>query len=375
MVFFDVKMNWDCSLAKESCSRYPDCAACLKDKLELAGLIVEGLAVAERSQETQVASVRSSVWREFQNILLLKAVVIIEAQSGACIVSVPVTEQVDGDLLSGFLQANVLFSTQGVSKGNAVVDEAQTFYEFSYGHFNILMLTGNFVRVCLILGGAASENLKASLAAFVNEFERQYANELFQFRQKGNVGALVDAEQVVRRVFKTYLADSFVVNEESSALPRKLPQLDADVLEQARQLSKENRRFKLTELLDAVTSGDSGRRDAFWVAYKFVKMGVFQSVEETRAATGGRGSPSTEPTLTLDPAEVLRVKSAAKELTEREARERVQNHLRNAAFLVKTRSFDKARRELEKALVVARAFNLHQLIGQVSFQILQLDGD
>ncbi|GAG88148.1 unnamed protein product, partial [marine sediment metagenome] len=127
--------------------------------------------------------------------------------------------EIDADLLSGFIQANIIFSeSDTVSSNDSKYIRSHQFYEFQYQNFNILLKNGEFIRLCLILDHTASDNMRTDVRQFLLEYEDLFHNEFRNFKKSGifNVENMIEYlinTFNVKLVFPMSLAHSIAPND------------------------------------------------------------------------------------------------------------------------------------------------------------------
>ncbi|MHA1670324.1 MAG: hypothetical protein ACTSV5_07050 [Promethearchaeota archaeon] len=130
---------------------------------------------------------KDSIWQKFLDVLNIKHIIIMDNESGLSLLNYPVsTAEIDANLLSGFIQANITFSESSKVLGN--MDEPiikHHFYEFQYKDFNILLKNGEFIRICLILDYKASLHMRSNVDQFLALFEDRFNDNLVALRETG----------------------------------------------------------------------------------------------------------------------------------------------------------------------------------------------
>ncbi len=389
MVYFEVKFGWQCFRNKENCNGYPDfCAECLQNQLVQKGFSIEGVTVVEKdSKGRQLDTMMSEIWRKYNDIRNIKSIIILDKNSGSCIHNETISEEIDGILFSGFIQANVMFSG-GLSSSQKVdtvpVKEGTSMYAFQYERFNILMQTGDLTRICLVLEVSPSETLKMFLNDFTTQLERQFNSELKKFIQTGKVVGLDTITGLIQKVFETQLLNPIVLNPTLDIeMVKGFDTFEKGVYDIAQEKIQKSGFFLIKDLIEVISDLlAKDPKEILWVIYKFIGLKIFaprtlEQVSEIADANSlmkndERVTLEVSNFMTLGNSEVLQIRDEMKNLSEPDARERIDSHIRNATFLMKTFAPEKARQEYEKALIIAKIFNFHQEIGQLSFNILQI---
>jgi hypothetical protein len=224
MVYFELnQLGFNCGTSKTRCQKYPKyCMSCLKKKLkELNFEIDSNFKVYELdSYERHLQVEREIIWQKFSDILNIRHILVIDKESGLKLLSYSILGvNLDADLLSGFIQANITFSeSENVSRNGSEYMKNLQFYEFQYQDFNILLKDGDVIRLCLILDHKASDNMRADVQQFLQEFEEFFSGEIVKFKKSGSFNAenmtefIVDALQITL-VFPMSLAHSITPND------------------------------------------------------------------------------------------------------------------------------------------------------------------
>ncbi|MHA2038773.1 MAG: hypothetical protein ACW98X_20260, partial [Promethearchaeota archaeon] len=157
MVYFELHhLGFNCGKSKAKCQKYPKyCMSCLKKKLkEQAFEVDSNFKVYELdSYERHLQVEREIIWQKFLDVLNIRHILLIDKESGLKLLSYSVLgADIDADLLSGFIQANITFSeSEEVSLRDSKYVNNSQFYELQYQNFNILLKDGRYIRICLIL--------------------------------------------------------------------------------------------------------------------------------------------------------------------------------------------------------------------------------
>jgi len=224
MVYFELnQLGFNCGTSKTRCQEYPKyCMSCLKKKLkELNFEIDSNFKVYELdSYERHLQVEREIIWQKFSDILNIRHILVIDKESGLKLLSYSILGvNLDADLLSGFIQANITFSeSENVSRNGSEYMKNLQFYEFQYQDFNILLKDGDVIRLCLILDHKASDNMRDDVQQFLQEFEEFFSGEIVKFKKSGSFNSenmtefIVDALQITL-VFPMSLAHSITPND------------------------------------------------------------------------------------------------------------------------------------------------------------------
>jgi hypothetical protein len=149
MVYFQVsRIGFNCGKEKEDCSFYPDsCKECVKTYIAKIGFdTTQNIKISMMdSEEKRIQMQQSLIWYKFMDVLNIKSVILQTKDSGLLILNYPVSgTNLNIDLLIGFMQANITFST---SRSSETRNDTQNFYELQYDTFNLLIKNGNFIII------------------------------------------------------------------------------------------------------------------------------------------------------------------------------------------------------------------------------------
>jgi len=191
MVYFKINgLGYNCGETKGNCpQKAQSCRECTKKRLLDLGFEFDATVELIRVESVgkQLKLKRETIWKKFLDVLNIKHVLLMNKRSGLTILNYAVSGvDIDANLLSGFVQANITFSESSeVSKKNIVPSIEFQFYEFQYKKFNLLLKDGEIMRACLILDHKASIKLRSQLFQFLGDFESQFKEELIDFQEKG----------------------------------------------------------------------------------------------------------------------------------------------------------------------------------------------
>ena len=236
------KIGFNCGHDKEKCSAYPNyCIECVKTRLKELGLEIEpNFKIIEiDSMEKRIQMHREIIWNKFLDILNIKQIVLMSKKSGLIALSYPVSGfGIDLNLLTGFLQANITFS-KSEEKGTSIGTSNLQFYEFNYKNFFILLKSGDYLRICLILDQSASVNLKKQILEFLKEYERLYQDRLEKLIKTGQltlddtVDFIIESfniELVFPQVLSHTIPPDIIENIQQDNLRNAILKLSKDIL-------------------------------------------------------------------------------------------------------------------------------------------------
>jgi hypothetical protein len=380
MPFFELKgIGFDCGLDKEQCVAYPNrCMECLQAKLnefnfETKKIEYEEIDTPGRRLEHNI----ELIWKKFLDVLNIRRILIMEKSSGLTMLDYPIMDtDVDPSLLSGFIHANVAFSeSDQVTAKDEYWEESKswTFNEFQYRHFNLLMRTGNQIRVCLILNKAASKQLKDTTNKFQFQFETFHSTLIDDFREKGVInGENNPAIEFIVKSFEIHLVLPLVI---SHTIPPtvNLTEIQTTILNIARDMLGVKKYFFVYNLLENIKKSLKFKSNyILYEIYKLLEEKIFiptsleeiqhniQQFEEEKSRRVA-DTESISEIITHD-SELEQVEVNARNMSSDDAKRLIANYRKNAAKAEKNLIYPEALKEYEKALVVAKVHGLHKEI-------------
>ncbi|MHA1790937.1 MAG: hypothetical protein ACTSXT_17090, partial [Candidatus Helarchaeota archaeon] len=173
----------------------------------------------------------------------LQRLLIIDKNSGLKISSKNYgsTTDIDEDLVSGFIQAISNFG-QEISKLDTAVME-----NITYKGFKILLESGKYVDICLLLKEHETYTLKDKIRLAREEFENTFSNQLQNFT--GNIKVFTDIYSNFDEKFEIYLTGNFQINYKMFAKKSKsLNNLQKKIMRLI--ISVSEKPFKISEILE-----------------------------------------------------------------------------------------------------------------------------
>ncbi len=170
LTHFKLVIGFECGVDKSVCPfGHPEyCNKCISTKFKDARLLINLTDIKEDdTEERRQEMTYIYIQRKYLDVLNIRHIIVL-SKGGLPGFNMAVGDYpIDATLLSGFIQANVLFSSEGLTESDEDDKfynlEESRFYEFQYKHFNILLREGNNCRVCLILNETAADSLRELL--------------------------------------------------------------------------------------------------------------------------------------------------------------------------------------------------------------------
>ena len=247
----------------------------------IIGIIAFILIIAVVRKTNQAK--RRKNWKKdadkIKDIIKIQHMLVIMKSSGACIVNRAYSSmQLDGDLISGFLQA---ITTFGKEVGPAQKKKSSQGIIFDYQDFKILIQDGTYARLALILDGVPTESLKQKAGEFIKLFEQQY--NLAKWR--GNLEIFNAVDNLIEQVFEITLIYPLVVDNTKTIKDVK-DGLQKALFEVGEAVQQEKGAFYLATLVNFAQAGRKESQDHVLSAiYNLKKNGFFTFYSPEQATT------------------------------------------------------------------------------------------
>ncbi|MHA1987679.1 MAG: hypothetical protein ACW98D_13675 [Promethearchaeota archaeon] len=390
MVYFELnKLGFNCGTSKTRCQKYPKyCMSCLKKKLnELNFEIDSNFEVYELdSYERHLQVEREIIWRKFSEVLNIRHILVIDKESGLKLLSYSVLGvNLDADLLSGFIQANITFSeSEKVSSNGSEYMENRQFYEFQYQDFNILLKDGDVIRLCLILDHKASDNMRGDVQQLLQEFEEFFSEEIIKFKKSGSFNSenmtefIVDALQI-SLVFPMSLAQNITPNDLDKINENKIQKA---IFTLAKELLAAKSFFFINNLVNRVKKiVNLDANIILYEIYQLIESGIIISTNLETVASDIELKQEAESekmtkyksisSIITDNSEIEELN--IEEMSEASVRNLIREVIKRGKNAEKTLAYQVAAKEYKKALYLAREFNVKDSINKISQMLLDLE--
>ncbi|GAB4319276.1 MAG: hypothetical protein Kow0069_22800 [Promethearchaeota archaeon] len=198
----------------------------------------KGVVVPKRRRrQEQLVSVANA----FDDAVNLLHVLVIYKATGTCIYFKSfAAEEINPDLISGFLQAVHSF-------GSELKGVTEALDEMKYGENTLLMNDGETVRTTLVLSKPPSQNLRATLSRFTLAFEDRYREHLADW--KGQLGVFKGADDLVDELLNTSVILPHQINENLEGFKKTKEELARAVFRIARKLAAGERSYFFIAML------------------------------------------------------------------------------------------------------------------------------
>jgi hypothetical protein len=392
MVYFQVsRIGFNCGKDKEECTFYPDkCKECVINYFAQVGFDTSQnvkISIMD-SEEKRIEMHQSLIWYKFLDVLNIKHVILLTKDSGLLVIDYPVSSvSLDVDLLIGFIQANITFSSSSKAiDTRAGVMNPSRFYEFQYEAFNILLKSGNFLRLCLVLDQQASPNLKNIASEFLNEYERVYQYKIERLLKTGQLDFDDTINFIIER-FNIKLVFPMILTHQ--LLPDDLEEINKNsiqraIIDFANEFLVAKKFFFINNLLNKVQSVlQVNPYVILYEIYQLLEKNIiipsnletvaqevrkFQEIKAQRIANNELISP-----IIANDNAINELKENIRSMGAEEAKKLMENYIKKGDTAEKALAYREAQKEYEKALYIATGFNFELDIGKISFMVLELD--
>ncbi|MHA1485584.1 MAG: hypothetical protein ACTSSC_00250, partial [Promethearchaeota archaeon] len=303
-------------------------------------------------------------------VLNIKHILLMDNRSGLTLLNYAVSGvDIDADLLSGFIQANITFSESGeVSNKNIVPSIEYQFYEFQYKKFNILLKDGDITRVCLILDHKASVKLRNQMFQFLEDFEFQFKEELIAFREKG---VSIDFQDMIDHIVEVFNINlMFPMTLAHSIPPYELDKVKRNLIQKAiYNLAKEmlaikpfffinNMLIRLKKIADIEDEV---------ILYELYQLLERKIISPTPIETIANNIESVQNTDLKD------LKERLKTMDVYSAHRWIKEIMKKARAAAKESKFQITLNEYNRALLIAKELNFKEEIAKISLKIFNIE--
>ncbi len=392
MVYFKINgLGYNCGYNENKCPKdKQSCIECIKTRLKELGFEFDSTIEIYKvdSIEKQLKLERETIWRKFLDVLNIKHIIIMDKGSGLTLLNYAVSGvDIDADLLSGFIQANITFSESGEVSDQYIIPSLEFhFYEFQYKSFNILLKDGDYVRVCLILDHKASNKLKNHTFRFVEEFEQSFEDELVIFQDTG----AIDFKNMINAIVESFNINlMFPMTLARSIPPYELEEVKRSVVQNAiYNLAKEMLAVKpfffiynmLKRLNKIVNIEDEV---VIYEIHQLLERNVFtptsieamaDNIESGQAADQKKEiKTSSISSITMNNTDIETLKDQLETMDIYSAQRLIKEIMRKAKTAEKDSRFQVTLNEYNKALFIAKDFKLKEEINKISQKIFNLE--
>jgi len=392
MVYFKINgLGYNCGYNEDKCPKEElSCIECIKTRLRELGFEFDSTIEIYKldSIEKQIKLERETIWQKFLDVLNIKHILIMDKESGLTLLNYAVSGvDVDAELLSGFIQANITFSESGeVSKQNLVSSFEYHFYEFQYKSFNILLKDGNYIRVCIILDHKASNKLRNHTFRFIEEFENKFEDELVTFQNSGSI----DINNMINDIVEFFnISLTFPMTLAHSIPPYELEKVRRSILQKAiYNLAKEmlaakpfffiynmlTRIKKIVNIEDEVVLYEIHLLLERRVITPTPIEAIADTMESIQAADQKKEiKTSSISSIIIIKTDIEKLKNQLKTMDKYSAIKLIKEIMRKAKTAEKDSTYQVTLNDYNKALFIAKDFKLKEEINKISQKIYNLE--
>jgi len=372
-----------------NCPKAPkSCKECVSNRLKKMGFEITSDIQIFSVDEKRIQAERNRIWQIFLDVLNIKHIILMDKESGLALLNYPVSAvDIEVELLSGFIQANITFSesSKGLSSDSSLVLESP-YYELQYKKFNILLKNGEYIRLIMILDHKSSEHMKNLVSHFLPEFEVRFKEQLSIYQ---NSGAFSSKNMV------EFIIDSFNINlvfpmTLAYAIPPEfLEEINNDpiqsaIINLAKDTLSSKSFFYINTLLDKLKKiVNIDAKIILGGIYSLLNKNVIvpmqletvvSNLEFAQEANHKREmkiKPISSIIITDD--DIKQLEEHMESLNKDGAKQLIKNLTKRGKTAEKSSTFDITRKEYNKALIIAKKFGLKDDISKISRMIFETE--
>ncbi len=389
MVYFLINgLKFNCGNNKNNCPKSKkSCRECMIKTLSKMGFEINSDTEIFTLGGKHLQMDQDLIWQKFLDVLNIRHIILMDKNSGVALRNYPVSAvDVNAQLLSGFIQANISFaeSSKGFSTNSSSIID-YPFYEFQYKNFNILLKNGEFIRICIILDQKASNYMRRLVSEFLKEFENRFQDQLIEFQETGAFDSKNMIDFIINS-FNIYLV--FPVTLAHAFPPEVLKELENNLIQNAiitlaKELLKSKLFFYVNNLLNEVKKiGDLEAKLLLYEIYQLFEKKIFvhtsletiagslESLQEAKYKKATEIKPISS--IIISDTDMSELKEQIKTMNENSSREFIKNLIKKGKDAEKALTYEIARKEYNKALILAQKFNFKEDIPKISHKIFKI---
>lgn len=392
MVYYLISgIGFNCGRIKENChkSSLNSCRECIIEKLKELGFeITSDTKYTEvESIENRLQVERDLIWKKFLDVLNIKHIVIMDKESGLALLNYPVSAvDIEVELLSGFIQANIAFSetSKGLSTSSSSMNE-NSFYELQYQKFNMLLKNGRFIRTILILDHKASELMKIGVSQFLQSFEKQFEDQLTTYQYSG----AFNSKNMSNFIIKSFDIDFVYPMTLAHAIPPgELKKIEDNKIQNAilnliKDTLKTKPFFYINSLLYKVKKiVNLELQIILHGIYKLLENKIIEPIPletvasnlETLKESDQKKATKIQPisSIIISNTDMSELEEQIGRMDEPSALIVINTLIKRGKSAEKSSTYDISLKEYNKALIIAKRFQLKDLINKISFMVFEI---
>ncbi len=393
MVYYQISgIGFNCGRIKEDChkSSTTSCRECIIEKLKELGFEVtsDTKYIEVESIENRLQVERNLIWKKFLDVLNIKHIVIMDKESGLSLLNYPVSAiDIEVEILSGFIQANITFSetSKGLNTGSSSMNE-NSFYELQYQKFNMLLKNGRFIRIILILDHKASELMKIGVSQFLQGFEKEFEDQLTTYQYSGafnskNMNEFIIESFDIDFVYPMTLAHAIPPGElkkiEANKIQNAILNLIKDTLKTKPVFYINSLLYKVKKIvnleLQIILHG----------IYKLLENNIIEPVPletvanniETLKKSDAKRATKIQSisSIIIGDNDVNELEEQMSRMDEPSAEVVINTLVKRGKSAEKSSTYDISLKEYNKALIIAKKFELKDMINKISFMVFEIE--
>jgi len=392
MVYFQInRIGFNCGYSKNKCPKNArSCSLCIKNKLKELGFEIDSnLEIFELdSEEKRLKLKRDIIWQRFLDVLNIKTIIIMDKESGLTLLNYDVSGvDIDANLLSGFIQANITFSESSkVSIYKVKSTFEYYFYEFQYKNFNILLKDGKYIRVCLILDHKASDEMRNNVFRFLGQFEDHFKEEFVNFQSSGSI----NLKDMVENIIKSFYIDLvFPMTLAHSIPPLELEKINKNLIQKAiinlaKELISTKPFFFVNNMLNRLKKIVHIEPNiVLYEIYQLLEKKIIvptsietivNRIETLQEANHERITKiKSISSIIIDDSDIDDLKENLENIDDDTAKKMIREFMKKGKTAEKESLYQATNKEYNKALFIAKEFNLKEDITKISQKIFDLE--
>jgi hypothetical protein len=353
----------------------------LTKKFSNSNLLLEIIEATEQhSEQKRKEMMYKHIWRKFQDISTIRHVIIL-TKGGVPAFNMTVGDlPIDVTLLSGFIQANIAFSSKELTFLDKINPDKKL-YEFEYKNFYVLLNIGELCRICLILDKKASDSLREMLSNFTTICEDNYKDELNKFEEIGDLSLLEPVKDLIEKAFETTLLSPLTL---SSQIPpdtiENLSLVQKATFECAKNLLKEDKYFFISPLIDATNKllGVMSNEEIMWNIYQLKRENIIichtlqSQIEDSKIKKQDIQRRENVIQKFMGPKGIEDIIFESQDMSVDEANTKINSLLKKGEIAEKHAAYQEALNEYQMAFNYAKEFNMDMKLEEISYKISEI---
>ncbi|MFX1338275.1 MAG: hypothetical protein ACFFDK_06680 [Promethearchaeota archaeon] len=370
-----------------NCPKAPkSCNECVTNRLKKMGFELSSDMQILSVDEKRIQAERNRIWQIFLDVLNIKHIILMDKESGIALLNYPVSAvDIEVELLSGFIQANITFSesSKGLNTDSGLVLE-NPFYELQYKKFNILLKNGDYIRLIMILDHNSSEHMKNLVSHFLSEFENRFKEQLIIYQ---NTGAFSSKHMVEFIIGSFNINFVFPMTLAYAIPPEFLEEINDDPIQSVIiKLAKDTLSAKsffyintLLEKLKKIVNIDA--KVILHGIYNLLNKSIIVPMKletvvsnlELNKEANHKRAIKIKPisSIIINDDDINELEGQMENLNNDGAKQLIKNLIKRGKTAEKSSTFDITRKEYNKALIVAKKFSLKDDINKISRMIFE----